>query len=235
MKDIFLIISAIGVDYGVYTYQQRFQQLKETVASIKKYKPQAFIYLIETSDVPINVEDQHIISSLVDRCNFLHDHILIKEIVVRLDDKNDTNKAAKKTIGELVATIEFLMWLKQQHMEFDRVYKISGRLRLNDNFLLTDYNKLKGKLVTVKRWWYDRYAYIIQLWSFDFQMLESIFKVFADIWNFEMEILQNHARVDIIETTLYRYLIKHNIPVEELNHYLGVEGNFGQDGAEVYN
>lgn len=233
MNDIFCIISAIGVDYGVFSYQERLKQLIETIHSIKKYKPNAFICLVEVSDVPIRPSDASALSLMVNKIMLLHEHIFIKEILIKLDDK-DTNRAARKTIGELIGTLEFLGWLKQQDMQFDRVYKIAGRLRLNDNFLLTDYDTLKNKVVTIKRWWYDRYAYIIQLWSFDFKMLDTIFNIFLEIWAFEMDILTNHQRVDIVETTLYRYLTMHNIPVQELNGYLGVEGNHGQDGNIVY-
>jgi hypothetical protein len=232
MNDIFLIISAIGVDYGVYSYQERVKQLIETVHSIKKYKPNAFICLMEVSDVPIKPSDAQALSLLVDKISLLHEHKFIKEVLVNLD-ATDTNRAARKTIGELIGTLEFLGWLRQQDIQFDRVYKIAGRLRLNDNFLLTDYSKLSNKVVTIKRWWYDRYAYIIQLWSFDYKMLDTIFNIFLEIWKYEIDILQNHARVDIVETTLYRYLSNHNVPVEELQGYLGVEGNHGQDGAIV--
>lgn len=233
MRDIFCIISAIGVDYGVYPYQERLKQLIETIYSIKKYKPDAFICLMEVSDTPIRPADGQALSLLVDKISFLHEHRFIKEILVKLDDK-DTNRSARKTIGELIGMLEFMGWLKQQDMEFNRIYKIAGRLKLNDNFLLTDYSKLENKVVTIKRWWYDRYAYIIQLWSFDYKMLDEIFNIFLEIWDFELDILQNHARVDIVETTLYRYLVKHNVSVEELEHQLGVEGNHGQDGAIVY-
>lgn len=232
MNDIFLIISAIGVDYGVYSYQERVKQLIETVHSIKKYKPNAFICLMEVSDVPIKPSDAHALSLLVDKISLLHEHKFIKEVLVNLD-ATDTNRAARKTIGELIGTLEFLGWLKQQDNQFDRVYKIAGRLTLNDNFLLTDYSKLSNKVVTSRRWWYDRYAYIIQLWSFDYKMLDQMFNIFLEIWKYELDILQNHARVDIVETTLYRYLSNHNVPVEELQGYLGVEGNHGQDGAIV--
>ena len=232
MNDIFCIISAVGVEYGVYSYQERIKQLIETINSIKKYKPTAFICLMEVSDTPIKPSDAQALSLLVDKISLLHEHKFVKEILVRLDSK-DTNRAARKTIGELIGMLEFMGWLRQQDMKFDRVYKIAGRLRLNDNFTLTDYSKLENKVVTIKRWWYDRYAYIIQLWSFDYKMLDQMFNIFLEIWDYEINILTNKAQVDIVETTLYRYLIKHNVPVEELETKLGVEGNHGQDGAIV--
>jgi hypothetical protein len=232
MNDIFCIISAIGVDYGVYSYQERLKQLIETIKSVKKYKPDAYICLMEVSDVPVKQADAHVLQLLVNRACFLHDHKFIKEILVKLDDK-DTNRGARKTIGELIGMLEFMGWLRHQPLQFNRVYKLAGRLRLNDNFLLTDYSKLQNKVVTTKRWWYDRYAYIIQLWSFDHKMLDDIFKIFLEIWDYEIDILTNKSQVDIVETTLYRYLVKYNILVEELQCKLGVEGNHGQDGAIV--
>ena len=233
MNDIFCIISAAGVDYGVYSYQERIKQLIETINSVKKYKPNAFICLMEVSDTPIKPADAHTLALLVDRISLLHEHKFVKEILVHLDDK-DTNRAARKTIGELIAFLEFLGWLKGQDMKFDRVFKISGRLKLNDNFLLNDYSTFQNKVVAKKRWWYDRYAYLIQLWSFDFDMLDTIFNIFVEIWEYEIDTLSNYFRVDIVETTLYRYLNNYNIPVEVIEGKIGVEGNFGQDGNIVY-
>jgi hypothetical protein len=233
MQDIFLILSAVGVDYGVYSYDERLSQLRNTIESVKKYKPNSYICLYDVSSTPIKSSDQILLTQNVDKFIDLSNHVFVTSIVNQLT-KDDSNLAARKTIGELIGTLEFFGWLRNQNLDFRRVYKISGRLVLNDNFLVNDYDSMHNHVATTKRWWYDRYAYIIQLWSFDFKMLDKIFEVFNEIWKYEMDILTNKYCVDIVETTMYRYFQRYNIPVQEINGYLGVEGNHGQDGAGVY-
>lgn len=233
MNDIFCIISAIGVNYGVFDYQQRYAQLVETVNSIRKYKPDASICLVEVSESQLPEADAELLKNHVDHYLPLHSHRFVHEILIHLDN-HDSNRAARKTVGELIGYIEFLLWLKNQNKQYNRVFKISGRLKLNDNFTKIDYSTLNNKVVTSKKWWYDRYAYIIQLWSFDYTMLDKMIEVFLDMWKYEMEILTTKHMVDIVETTLYRYLNNYNVPVHEVEGHLGVEGYFGQDGNTVY-
>lgn len=232
MRDIFFILSAIGVDYGVYTYQERIDQLKQSIHSVRKYNPKSYICLYDTSDTPIKELDQKELSNLVDHFVDLSNHFFVNEIIKKLDSQ-DSNRGARKTIGELIGTLEFLGWLLNQEQKFNRVFKLSGRLRLNDNFLNVDYSSMVGKVCTTKRWWYDRYAYTIQLWSFDFSLLNEIYQIFVDIWNYEIEILNTRLEVDIVETTLFRFFKRYKVPVHEISTKIGIEGNFGQDGAIV--
>lgn len=233
MNDIFCLISAIGVDYGVYSYQERFNQLLDSVKSIRKYKPNAYICLMEVSTSCIHENEINILKSTVDQLFVLSEHIFVKDIISKLDS-TDTNLMARKTVGELVGMLEFMGWLKQQNKKFDRVFKLSGRHRLNDKFLNINYNKLKGKVVSKKKYWYDRYVYLTQLWSFDYSMLDDIFNIYVKIWDHEINMLSTQMKLDIIETTLYKYFNDYNISVEEITDYIGVEGNHGQDGVEVY-
>ena len=92
---------------------------------------------------------------------------------------------------------------------------------------------MSSGIVISKRYWYDRYAYTIQLWSFDFAILNEIFDTFLKIWDFQIKNLVDN-KLNIIETTLYAFLNENNIKVKEIDGYIGVEGNHGQDGAEVY-
>lgn len=233
MQDIFLVLSAIGVEYGVFSYQERFAQLVDTIKSVKKYKPDCYIVLMDVSNTNIPEQDKVFLSNMVQKFTDLSNHFYVKTVIPQLPD-NDTNLGARKTIGELIGTLEFLGWLENQDITFKRVYKISGRLTLNEHFLSNNYDDMVNQVATSKKWWYDRYAYLIQLWSFDFNMKTKIFEIFKEIWNFEMDILSNKQRVDIVETTLFRYLTMHKVPVNEIDGYLGVEGYHGQDGAKVY-
>lgn len=233
MNDIFCLISAVGVDYGVYSYQERFNQLLDSIKSIRKYRPNAYICLMEVSTTKINESELIALKSIVNHLFVLSDHIFVKDLVSNLDS-TDTNLMARKTVGELVGMLEFMGWLKNQNLKFNRIFKLSGRHRLNDNFLKIDYSTMSDKVVCAKRNWYGAHAYLIQLWSFDYSMLNTIFDLFVKIWDHEMTRLKDDGMLDIIETTLYKFLNDNNVPVEEILEYVGVEGNHGQDGVEVY-
>lgn len=189
---------------------------------------------MEVSNTPILDSDRLNLESMVNKVFMLDEHIYIKEVMDKLDN-TDTNLTARKTIGELIGTLEFLSWLKQQPIKFSRVFKIAGRLSLNDNFLKIDYSRLQGKAVCSKKYWYDRYVYLIQLWSFDHVLLNDIFDIFVEIWNHEIDSLRTKGVLDVVESMLYAYLNAYKIPVEEISEtdYIGVEGKHGQDGAEV--
>lgn len=234
LNDLFVVISAVGVNYGVFSYAERISQLKETIQSIKKHKPNAYICLVEVSDTPITIPDAQYFQALVDKMFILHEHKFIREILIKLDDK-DTNRTARKTIGELVGMLEFMGWLRQQPMKFNRIYKIAGRLKLNEHFANTKYQDFENHVVVKKRKWYDDFVYLIQLWSFDYKQLDTLFEIFLEIWDNELDTLYNHAFLSLVEPALYKYLTKYKIPVIELEGNLGVEGYHGQDGAIVYN
>lgn len=233
MNYMFCIVSAIGVDYGVYSYEERFKQLVATIDSIANHFKLTYIVIMEVSDVELPEEDLALLRKKTNKVCILKDHIFIKDLMAKLDN-TDTNLTARKTIGELVGMLEFLGWLKQQPVKFDRVFKVSGRHRLNDNFLNIDYSATQDKVVCAKRYWNDRYAYLMQLWSFDPSKINELFDIFVKIWQHEIELLQTEGKVDILETTLYQYLNDNNIPIYEVPEYIGIEGNHGQDGVEVY-
>lgn len=233
MNDIFCIISAINVNYGIYSYKERLSQLIETIDSIAKHMMFTNIVIMEVSPTPIPEDDLAFLKTKVNSVMVLSEHIFIKELMDKLDS-TDPNLTARKTIGELVGMLEFMGWLKQSDIKFNRIYKVAGRHRLNDNFKKIDYTEHAGKVVCAKRDWYGNPAYLMQLWSFDHSQLNDIFDIFVKIWDHEINILKENGVLDILETTLYKYLNEHNIPVYEVPEYVGIEGNHGQDGVEVY-
>jgi hypothetical protein len=57
MNNIFCIISAIGNDYGIFSYQERLNQLKNTIESVRTYAPGSDIVIYDASEDPLPNED----------------------------------------------------------------------------------------------------------------------------------------------------------------------------------
>ena len=232
MNNIFFISGAIGSDYGVFSLKERFQQVLDTIKSIRTYAPNDHICLYDCSEQKL---PDHYIEQLQDSVDFLHllhDHALVGEL--KNFDHEDTNLTGKKTFGELINTLEFLHWLKLHHpIKYNRVFKISARYRINENFKLDDCDKAKDTMVfSYKRDWYGDLVYTLRLYSFDYNQLDSITDMFLKMYNYVVNIIFNEARVRIIEFCMYKFVQELNIPAIEFD-ILGIEGAHGQDGAEV--
>lgn len=142
---IFYVTSAVCVNgrLSIYTDEERFNQTKETIASIKKYCPNSMIYIIDVS-----TEDGY--KSYLDQFSKLGTTVLY------LGDNphiNDFSKRGMKSPGELIALLTFLNWFEENKVQAKRIYKVSGRYRLNDNFKLgLEYKNAFVFLKSVDSW-----------------------------------------------------------------------------------
>jgi hypothetical protein len=232
MNNIFLVPSAITSQYGVYTQEERFAQVLETIDSIRTHAPNSIVCLYDTSEKKIPDEYEQILTERVDQLVLLHDHPLVAEL--KNFDHEDTNLTGKKTFGELIVMLEFLHWLKVYPVKFDRVFKLSGRYRLNNNFNLEAYNRAKDHAVfSIKRNWYGDDVYTLRLWSFDYSQVEKITDMFLQIYDYVVSVILSDAKVRVIEFCVYDFIHKLAIPTLEYE-VIGLEGCHGQDGVGVY-
>jgi hypothetical protein len=139
-KNIILITSKIIVSFSIFSYisvrsiytiEQRFNQTKNTIKSIRKNIPDVCIFLIDNS----NFENGYIyihqeLKSLCDVfINPLHDN----------DLNYYTNINKYKSIAEGYQIMYFLDIFNNLNLNFDRFFKISGRYYLNDTFNYDNY------------------------------------------------------------------------------------------------
>lgn len=231
MSNIFLITSAIQNDYGVYSYQKRLSQLLDTIQSIKTYAPNSVICVCDASEQLLPEED---INKLTNEANLVwsvSSHPYVQHMVGQ--GLQDTNRMAKKTIGEMVCMMTFLNWLRNQEIRFDRVFKISGRFRLNENFKAVDYSLHKDKIVLKQRKsWYGEDVFYSRLWSFDHSLLESVWNAFEEIHSETMKEAAETDTFRVLEYSMFKFFTKHALPISEVP-VIGLEGNFGQDGAPI--
>lgn len=135
MSTLFLVTSAIHTRHGIYSAGERLDQTVRTLASIRTKAPGAKIVLIECGADRSIAEDElaALQPYLTDVFNFHHDS-QVRELYVASENNWDVVKNAT----ELVAFCKSLRLVLNEHIhllgDMQRVFKVSGRYVLNDNF-----------------------------------------------------------------------------------------------------
>jgi len=133
MNNIILITSVINtpntpLSYSktrsVYNRNERFEQTKKTIQSVKEKLPNIKIMIVECTDFNDNEKE-----FLVDNCDY----------ILNLWEKKELHNnifGTSKSLGEGTMTIESLKYIEELKLEYQYLYKISGRYWLNENFKL---------------------------------------------------------------------------------------------------
>jgi hypothetical protein len=143
MKSIFIITSCLIPAIGVFSPEERLTQTLQTVDSIRKKSPGSFILLSDVSKEPLTEKYEELVSK-VDL--FLD--------LSKVDFLLHFTQNGMKSQGECAMMHVVLDYLQQnpELMEgVDRIFKITGRLQLDDGFDIKDYVELNGKYVFKKR------------------------------------------------------------------------------------
>jgi len=136
--DLFLIPSIIHTGNAAWSYtkvrsvfsgEDRFLQTLESIASIRQRMPKAKILLIECS--PLTHEQLEILRAHTDYF---------------LDLSKDPEAIAccitteKKGLGEAYQTKRAADFIRENNLQFRRVFKLSGRYSLNEEFVEENYS-----------------------------------------------------------------------------------------------
>jgi hypothetical protein len=223
---------------SVYNEKERFQQTIETLNSINKYCPNNKTFIFDSSPTMPNRE---YISNLVE----------MGAVFFYTGDNYEVNhfsNLGQRSIAETISFIIFLSWFKEHKEQFQakRIYKLSGRYRLNDNFI-ADREDFKDAFVFVeseaswfreaslKRMEMDEWQiknflntysrlYKLRLWHMDFNLVDEfenqLKNILADCVNY---------RVDV-EHSYYKNL--HTYKTIELDK-IGVCGNIAPSGDYI--
>jgi DNA primase large subunit len=228
LTDIFIVPSAIGNDYGAFNMDQRFDQLLDTLKSIKKYNPTADIIVADCSYDLIPEEKMVQLGPYIIQFFSLHGFEMIQRY---RHSTLDPNRFSQKTTGEMLATLESLKFIKSLNKQYRRVFKLAGRYQLNDTFALRNYDDHKGEVVISKKQiWQGRNHYFIRLYSFDFDHLDLFTNMFDEICRYTTELIETKGVMDIIEYSIWYHLDKSGLTVIETDD-LGVEGLYGQNAV----
>lgn len=130
-----IIVSNNSLSYishrSIYTSETRFKQTLETIESVRRYIPNACIFLIDDSDF----EKEYIYMSkkLNDICD-----VFINPLT-DTDLHYYTNVNKYKSIAEGYQIMYFLDIFNNLNIKFDRFFKISGRYFINNSFDINKY------------------------------------------------------------------------------------------------
>jgi hypothetical protein len=233
MKPAFLVTSAIYTDHGVYSATERMAQTIKTFESIKKYCPEADIILLESS-ARQSIGDKDIV--LLNKytkyiVNFSED-----EDVRRIYNMT-TNHDIVKNYTELVVLLKTVS-NDSMFREYDRIFKISGRYELNDDFHLTDYdshcpdfivNTPRSSQFAPSTTGFVMNQCMTRLWSFPGGSIGYVKGMLNTMLLHFIDRVNNKGYIDC-EHLLYAHLPRLN------THYvqkIGVEGRIGPNGVFV--
>jgi hypothetical protein len=109
---------------SVFSRDERFEQTKKTIISIKEKIPETKIMIVECSNYETNKEQIDYIKENTDYFLNLWDNKELHKYIF----------GVSKTIGVEIMTIELIKYIIKNNLIFENYFFISGRYYLNDNF-----------------------------------------------------------------------------------------------------
>lgn len=222
---VFFINHALSVNQlSVFNDEERFKQTIDTVKSIDKYCPNNVKYIFDSSP---NFPKQEYLNEL---------HNMGVDIVYTGQDEHIKNfsNMGQRSLAECLSFISFLNWFKDHGAKGKRIYKISGRYQLNENFVVND-ERYENAFVfsnALDSWLnHDHQShagvnklYRLRLWHMDYNCLETFFnklpKIFEDCQKYGID----------VEHSYYKNL--HNEKVVEVEK-IGLCGHIAPTGEFV--
>ena len=127
MKPLFILTSALNTKFGVHSNEQRLQQTIDSVASIRRYCPEASVAVVEMGGIPSTVEQITTLENLVD----YYYNFSLNEAVQGIFHSTENWDIVKNTT-EVMIFGELLTQLTEAKIpeQFDRIFKMSGRYQL---------------------------------------------------------------------------------------------------------
>lgn len=238
MFNWFLITSAINISYNNSDVEKRLLETMETIDSIKTHCPGSKIVLLEGSPKEL---DKPYRNEILKKCS-LYVSSYQDEMIQRLHNSAKGNMQLVKTPSELHLLMGFLN--KQNFIApIDRVFKISGRYRLNNKFNYFDH-AIKDNLVIKQKepavTYFDRetgqslpkltdYQYKTRLYSFCGSMVPYMADKYNKMFVSSFKLYSSGQFTDI-EHLMYYHLKENSvrqIPV------LGLSGNSAENGELI--
>lgn len=145
---------------SVFNREERFEQTKQTIKSIKELIPNHKIIIVECTDF---IEEEK--SFFFEECDY----------VLNLWERSDLHNAffgKSKSLGEGTMTIEAIKYLQDKKIKFNNLFKISGRYWLSERFNYNNFNnnklichKINNNEGNIDTWLYKMPYSFINIWK----------------------------------------------------------------------
>jgi len=140
IMNIFLVSSAIETSRGIFSHEERMEQTLKTFESIKKKVPNSAIVTYE-SGVTLSDKNRDILNK--------HANLVCLQSVKEIMDFSKHNMNSR---AEALSTYVILNSIQNQlPKDVKRIFKLSGRYVLQDEFDINAYDNIGDKFVFVKR------------------------------------------------------------------------------------
>ena len=231
-KFLFLVGSALNHfeenGFSFYTTEQRFLQTLDSIESIRKKVPDAYILLYEASETPIDEKYREVLEEQTDLYLECGSDVILKGIYENLH--NDPERFVYgKSMLECRCLQIVLNHIVENNFFNDttRVFKLSGRYKLNENFDIEDYKSrfLSNKYVMKYYDYEERFtepdnfytnvygcggSVVTGLWSFDRFLFNDICNVLQKSFVYMEQAIQVSIGIDI-EHSFYHFIDRDKI------------------------
>jgi hypothetical protein len=248
-KFLFLVGSALNhfnaEHISEFTTEERFEQTLDTIKSIKDRVPDAYILIYEGSETPIKEEYKDKFIELSDLFIECGNDPYMKSLYENLHRDPDKFTFVKSMLE--CRCLQIILNYMMEHNVFSdatRVFKLSGRYKLNDYFDINDYKTkfLMNKYVMKYYDYEERFedieniysllygckgSIVTGLWSFDRFLFNDIFNVLQRSFEYMERAIQLTAGIDI-EHSFYHFIDRDkilNVPVLGFDLIKGMDGD----------
>jgi hypothetical protein len=223
MTSHFIITSAIYTSYGKCSTEERIEQTRETIKSIETYAPDSSMVIIDCGEKSEN-------KNLFD-CEVI-DYTTNEEIQYHLQEylKKNIDLEPDIIIKSMLEIMMFSDYLKNIKSSYDRIFKISGRYKLNSKFDYQKHLDAKNKVVILPPYNSQNlynfdvkasmFQYMTRCWSFDGSLLLNIIETYDKMKKDIIYASTTKKQADI-EHLLYQHL---NKKLVQNIHRMGIEG-----------
>lgn len=229
--NIFIITSAIKTPFGVFSEQERIDQTLATIHSVRD-KVEAEIYLLDGSN---EHPDEQTLAMLNEHVDGLK---VFSNLGIFPDIHKVNNQDIVKNACELMMIGSFLAGTIETSSKAKRIFKISGRYILNQDFDIEEHYKHEDKVVVGK----ERFSqfpdsitggvnkqYMSRLISFSGAKVEFMRNTYASMVTSFFDRINAGGYIDV-EHLLWQFLHEehtYEIPI------IGVEGKLAPNGINI--
>ena len=248
-KFLFLVGSALNhfnaEHISEFTTEERFEQTLDTIKSIKDRVPDAYILIYEGSETPIKEEYKDKFIELSDLFIECGNDPYMKSLYENLHRDPGKFTFVKSMLE--CRCLQIVLNNMMEHNIFNdatRVFKLSGRYKLNEYFDINDYKTkfLMNKYVMKYYDYEERFedikniyatlygckgSIVTGLWSFDRFLFTDIFNILQRSFEYMERAIQLTAGIDI-EHSFYHFIDRDkilNVPVLGFDLIKGMDGD----------